>query len=654
MFKKFLHALVFAVLITIILGAFFHLKIFDNWQLRLSDTLYTTRQPLPDIAIIAIDDSSIQSVGRWPWDRSVHAQLLNKIASEAAVIGFDVSFPEPSKDKTADAKLATALKTAGNVVLPVTAAQLRQVNGAIAVENELAPIPEFAAVSGSGMVNMFTDIDNTTRETPIVIQAADHRIIENFSVAILKKYLHIQTLPAIPSDAGLLRINYVGKPGTFPIFSYVDVLNGKIDPAIFKNKILLVGATALDLHDTVSTPESFGAAMSGVEVHANILQTILDHKFLRLETELNTITTIFALSFITSVIFVLCGLLPNTIGLFLFFFLYVVYTIYSFDKGVIRNLIYPLLTIAISYITFIVYKYFGESAQKRFIKKALSLYLSDSVMHDVLSDPKKLKLGGTRRMVTVLFSDVAGFTTISEKLPPEKLAHLLNSYLTRMTKIVFDNAGVLDKYIGDAVMAFWGAPLDQKDHALLACRTAIKMSEEIQIIKKDWAEAGINNFDARIGINSGDMIVGNMGSDLRFDYTLLGDNVNLGSRLEGINKEYETNIIISGATYEFVKNEVIARQVDIVAVKGKALGVPIFELRGLGIAVGPEKDFLDTFEVARSLYHEGQFKKALTSFKELAKKYPDDYCIRLYVERCQEYAKVAPKNWDGVFHAKSK
>lgn len=333
---------------------------------------------------------------------------------------------------------------------------------------------------------------------------------------------------------------------------------------------------------------------------------------------------------------------------------YVIYAIYSFDKGIIVNLIYPTLTMVSGYITFVVYKYFGESAQKKYIKRALSLYLSGSVMQEILSNPAKLKLGGTRKTISVLFSDVAGFTTISEKLEAETLAQLLNQYLTKMTQIVFASEGVLDKYIGDAVMAFWGAPLDQKDHALRACSAALKMRQAMTEIQKDWFAVGVNEFDMRIGINSGDMIVGNMGSDLRFDYTLIGDNVNLGSRLEGINKEYGTHIVVSGATHELVKNDVIARKIDTVAVKGKASGVPIFELRGLGRPTGQEQIFLDTFEKARNAYHEGQFKKALADFEELIKKYPDDFCTKLYIERCRHFYKFPPKNWDGVFHAKSK
>jgi len=295
-----------------------------------------------------------------------------------------------------------------------------------------------------------------------------------------------------------------------------------------------------------------------------------------------------------------------------------------------------------------------ENKQKRFIRKALSYYLSESVMREVLSNPKKLSLGGERKEITVLFSDIAGFTTISEKLAPETLAQLLNQYLTRMTNIVFTQVGVLDKYIGDAVMAFWGAPLTQKEHALMACTAAIRMQEEIAIIQADWKKIDIEKFDVRIGINTGDMVVGNMGSDLRFDYTLLGDNVNLGSRLEGINKEYGTHIIISQSTYDQVKDKVIARRLDTVAVKGKAKGVTIYELRGLGVPGEEEKGFLDTFEKARALYHEGKFKHALSAFEDMHKHFSHDEPTNVYIKRCKELADHPPRDWDGVYHAKNK
>ena len=243
---------------------------------------------------------------------------------------------------------------------------------------------------------------------------------------------------------------------------------------------------------------------------------------------------------------------------------------------------------------------------------------------------------------------------MAEKLEPEVLTKLLNGYLTQMTNIVFKNSGVLDKYIGDAVMAFWGAPLNEIGHAYLACKTAMEMQEEIIKLQKDWRKVGITQFNVRIGINTGDMVVGNMGSDTRFDYTLVGDNVNLGSRLEGINKIYGTNLIISEATYSQINKPIVVRFLDTVVVKGKNKSMGIYEFRKFGAADEKENIFLNEFEKARKLYEKGEFKKALLSFKEVLKLYHDDSVTRLYISRCASLIENPPKKWDGVYLATSK
>ncbi|MBI2103865.1 adenylate/guanylate cyclase domain-containing protein [Candidatus Woesebacteria bacterium] len=424
--------------------------------------------------------------------------------------------------------------------------------------------------------------------------------------------------------------------------------------ANFTDKIVLIGATAPDLHDEQITPVSNGVAMSGVEIHANVIQTILEGRYLFEETTEATIIAMAIVIIALTAILIYLPILPAIIVTAVTAVVYILYAIFSFDNGIIRNIIVPPLAILVTGAINIVYKYFSESRQKKFIKKAFSYYLSSEVLSEVLSSPEKLKLGGTRTEISVLFSDIAGFTSISEKINPEDLVHILNSYLTRMTKIVFENRGVLDKYIGDAVMAFWGAPLKTKNHALLACKTALEMYQEMDAVRQEWKEYGVADFDIRIGVNSGEMAVGNMGSDARFDYTLLGDNVNLGSRLEGINKEYGTNIIISESTYAAVKDNIVARKLDTVAVKGKKTGVVIYELRGLAPASAEETKFLRYFEAARVEYEKGLFSPALRAFQALSKKYPNDNPTKVYIERLKLIVKNPPKDWDGIFKATTK
>ena len=332
----------------------------------------------------------------------------------------------------------------------------------------------------------------------------------------------------------------------------------------------------------------------------------------------------------------------------------------SFDRGVIRGGFYVLLAIFLSSLFSLIYRYISLRRQKQFIQKAFGNYVSKPVMKEIIRNPKSLKLGGEKRQMTVLFSDIAGFTTLSENLPPEKLSKALNVYLSRMTEVVFENNGVVDKFIGDAVMAFWGAPIADQSHAYNACKTALKMQAAIDELRPELEKLGFSNFFVRVGLNSGDVTVGNMGSDSRFDYTVLGDNVNLSSRLEGLNKEYGTKILIGEGTYELVKDRIEARLIDIVAVKGKKTGVKVYELQGTGESAhqlslrGAERRGNLAFQKALSTYQKGHFKTAEKMFQEFLKLYPGDGPSKTFVLRCRKFMLEEPENWDGIYRSVSK
>jgi adenylate cyclase len=273
----------------------------------------------------------------------------------------------------------------------------------------------------------------------------------------------------------------------------------------------------------------------------------------------------------------------------------------------------------------------------------------------MLKDPTKLKLGGDKKDLTVLFSDIRGFTSISEKLPPEELVRLLNEYLTAMTNVVFKYEGLLDKYMGDAIMAVFGAPLDQPDHPQRACWTALNMMSELHRLQNKWQEEGRPALNIGIGINTGDMVVGNMGSEMRFDYTVMGDMVNLGSRLEGINKEYGSNIIISEFTYKAVKEIMCCRELDSVRVKGKKLPVKIYELLGKKKDENKWNDFIAGFEKGLALYRAAKWDEAISSFQKVLAIRAEDEASRIYIERCKNLKEEPPAQpWDGVFTMKTK
>lgn len=296
-------------------------------------------------------------------------------------------------------------------------------------------------------------------------------------------------------------------------------------------------------------------------------------------------------------------------------------------------------------------KFLKEENQKRFIKSAFSQYLSPDVIDNIVDNPDLLELGGETRHISSFFSDVAGFSTISEKLTAQQLTALLNEYLTEMTNIVLDNKGTVDKYEGDAIISFFGAPVSLENHALACCQTAIEMQKRLVELREKWKSEGKDELFVRIGINSGEAMVGNMGSTMRMDYTAMGDTINLASRLEGANKFYKTYTMISSNTYEMVKNEVEARELDMIRVVGKNEPITVYELLDFkGQLKEEKKQIIDYYHEGLSLFRKKQWKKAQTQFKNALKLDPGDGPSLVFAQRCKEYQKKAPgANWDGVY-----
>jgi adenylate cyclase len=329
--------------------------------------------------------------------------------------------------------------------------------------------------------------------------------------------------------------------------------------------------------------------------------------------------------------------------------------IYFFQNGLVIAIIFPVFLIGGLYVSLTFYKYFTEERGKKELKQTFQKYVSPAVVDEILADPGNIELGGKKLRLTVFFSDVRGFTTISEKLDPRALSDLLNSYLTPMTELVFQNRGTLDKYMGDAIMAFFGAPIQYPDHAKFACRCALQSLEKLKELQERLKAQGLPIIDIGIGLNTGDMSVGNMGSETVRSYTVMGDAVNLGSRLEGINKEYGTRIIISEFTYAEVKDSFVCREIDWVRVKGKVLPVKIYELMSEKPLDAEMQTMLEHFQTGYELYHQRQFEKALHEFNTALMHNPEDPVSKLYLERCEDFiAEPPPENWDGVFVMKTK
>jgi adenylate cyclase len=522
------------------------------------------------------------------------------------------------------------------------------------------------AAENSGYFNYFPDRDGSIRWSPLVIRFRED-FYPSLAIASIEQYMDWPPVILkiadygvrgvqlgdvfIPTDeAGRMIVNYLGPSKTFPHYSISDILNGRVPPERFRDKIVLVGVTATGIYDLRVTP--FSTVFPGIEIHASVIDNILHRNFLR-RPGWTAIIDLAAVVVLGLVIVPFLSRLRAVAGLLLALLvsgLYVMGNRFVFSHyNLWLNLVYPLFTILAVYVGITLYKYVTEEREKKKIRGAFQYYLSPAVISEILNDPAKLKLGGEKKSLTVLFSDIRGFTSLSEKLTPEELVHILNEYLTSMTNVVFRHEGLLDKYIGDAVMAVFGAPIDQKDHAERGCRTALEMMAELRNLCKKWEAEGRPVIDIGIGVNSGDMVVGNMGSDMRFDYTVMGDHVNLGSRLEGLNKEYGTNILISEFTHEMVKDVFFCRSIDAVRVKGKVKPVRIFEV--LGEMKDREKweERARLFEEALEWYRKGSWDEAVAGFRKVLERCPGDPPSKIYVERCGELKSHPPEQWDGVY-----
>jgi adenylate cyclase len=308
------------------------------------------------------------------------------------------------------------------------------------------------------------------------------------------------------------------------------------------------------------------------------------------------------------------------------------------------------MTMVFVYFGVTTYRFMTEEKKKRELKEAFSHYVAPSLVNHILQDPAKLVLGGEERRLTVLFSDIRGFTTISESLSPQALVKLMNDYLTPMTDVVLAQDGTIDKYMGDAIMAFWGAPIWQEDHPVRACRAALQMLEKLAELQKAWEQQGIPRLDIGVGISTGKLTVGNMGSTTRFDYTVMGDSVNLGSRLEGLNKEYGTHIIVPKYTYEDVKNDFILRQLDLIKVKGKKIPIKIYELMGHADDSGRLREAAGLFETGLQAYMVRDWDKAEDYFNKTLGILPHDGPATTFLARVKDLRQAnLPDDWDGVF-----
>jgi adenylate cyclase len=419
--------------------------------------------------------------------------------------------------------------------------------------------------------------------------------------------------------------------------------------------MVFVGFTAPGLFDLKPTPVS--SVTPGMSVHATLLANLLHRDFrVRISPRLALgLALVLALAMSVTVLLVpglwQLALLLLAYGGALAFLVFI-----SFRNNLWMDGVLLASSLGLSFAVSTVFSYATEGRQKRQIKQAFSHYMSDLLIQDVLKHPEKLRLGGEKRVLTVFFSDLAGFTSMSEKLTPEEVVTLLNRYLTAMTDIILASGGIIDKYEGDAIMAFWGAPLPQEDHAARGCLAALENQARLAELREEFIRTGLPPVFARIGLNTGEMIIGNLGSSQRFDFTVIGDSVNLASRLEGAGKEYGTAILISEETYRQAQAAVEVRELDLLQVKGKQLPVRIYELiaKKGGLDPGQER-ICELFAEGLSLYRKQEWDEAVRRFQQVLELKPEDGPAKTFIRRCQSYKGNPPgPGWDGVYRLTTK
>ena len=566
------------------------------------------------------------------------------------------------------------------VAVPVKLTWVKQYAG---VRAPLRPI--LRGAKWLGYFNAIPDFDGVIRHTALTLRIGE-RYYPSLDTALAALALGLRPQDVIPltqtpeegalleaidfggkvrapvDGRGLMTINYAGRDRTFENFSIADIMDGKKDHEL-KGKVVLVGVTAQGTFDQRVTP--LNKISSGVETHANAVENILSGRFLRRGLFVDVGEVLFAQALAFLFAFVFARVKVKSALPVLAFSVAAVWAGASgaFWAGYEVYAGLPLLELGSMFVLVTVYRYATEERDKRQLRKAFQLYLNPEVMEEMLEQPQNLQLGGKEMELTVLFSDIRGFTGISEKLPPPALVRLLNEYLSPMTEIVFRRRGTLDKYIGDALMAFFGAPVQAEEHAANACDAALEMIEALGRLRPRWRELApqLPEIDVGIGINSGPMVVGNMGSSQRFNYTVMGDNVNLASRLEGLNREYGTHILVTGQTLAAARRGqngstgFVARELDAVRVKGRQEAVRIFELRGRGAPATEEMPLLDGYARGLSLYREGKFGEARLEFASLCQRFVGDGPSALMLQRCDRMREIPPaQGWDGVFRMEHK
>ena len=658
----------------------------------------------PEIVLVTVDQPDLDFFKNqgvtWPWPRQLYAPIIEfcQRGGARAVI-MDILYTEASSyGPEDDRRLAQAAAAAGNVFFaffltreekgpnPEDSALLGKAGLAVtgppppdpphyrSVITPIAPLVE--AARSLGNVASVADGDGTYRRLPLVAPFQD-RWLPALAFAAFTRFHPdgpwrfeqgslVQGHLRLPlDDRGQFLLKFRGPSRSHRRFSAANMIKSEYQckhgqapvyaPADLAGKWVIVGLTAPGLFDLKASPVS--AVYSGAEIHATLLDNLLKGDFLKTVppwgvwawTLILTGLMVAAVLYAPGLTFVLGALVILTV-------INLGVAVFAFMGSWWLDPILPDETLTLAFILAAAYSYATEGRKKLAIRRMFAQYMSEKVISHLMQHPEKLKLGGERRRVTLFFSDLAGFTTLSERLDPETVVSLLNDYLSRMTEIILEEEGTVDKYEGDAIMAFWGAPLDQGDQACRACRAALSQQTALKELNQQFAASGLPVLTNRIGLHTGDAIVGNLGSEKRFDYTVIGDTVNLASRLEGLNKFYGSTILASETTVQECAGAIEFRELDRVAVKGRETPIAVFQVLALPAELTPAQTHTrEEFAQGLKLYRQGQFAAAAGHFAGALEHLPQDSPSRVFLTRCQQYGtNPPPPDWDAVFRPDQK
>ncbi|NUN70139.1 MAG: adenylate/guanylate cyclase domain-containing protein [Bacteroidetes bacterium] len=661
-----------------------------------------TRQPDTNIVIITIDQNSLQYFKRtarvsWPWSREFYALTTDFLtASGARAVVYDFQFTEPDEDRAQsvgaynDSLFAASIRNAGNVYLAAILSRQEEQDqpgdplvkfpaSVVAVpetrsfsfDKAYSPLVQFQEAAKSiGVVNFVPDEDGVCRRIALQysyqgkpLQALSYNVYTD---------LYGAERPMTGSLTSPYLIYWYGKggpDGVFPYYSIHSVIvsamkhQAGIEPdiplAAFRDKIVFIGSNAPSLFDLKNTPFTYQEPYPGVEIHATAMSNFL-RKDIIAEVPFLTIlllSILLALAVAVSTNYLENIVISSGILLLLSALFLTAVTQLFLRELLWMKVVFPLFAMLFTYIVSTGWNFATEGRSKRQIQRIFGQFVNPHVVKQLSADPERVELGGEEVEASIMFSDIEGFTTISESKRPKELVAFLNSYFSMANDVFFKYDGTIDKFIGDAVMVQFGIPLKNPDHRILAVRAAYEFSRTVAAMTAEAKAKGEPVFSTRIGINSGPMVAGYIGGRSKKEYTVIGDTVNLASRLEGVNKYYGTSLMISEATADDrVIDEFLLREMDTMRVKGKNLPIRIYEVVCRRQEATEQRlKMVQTFEAGLKLYREQQWTDAVSLFRTAEKLGPDDPASRMYIERCEEYRKHPPgKGWDGVYSMTSK